>query len=145
MVVGQQRQRHTAQGAAVEQALRASDGFASAQDVFAELRAAGAGVGLSTVYRHLQALVTSGQADVIHNPDGQATYRFCGSGAATAHHHHLVCRACGRAVEVEGRAVERWAAQVADKHGYVDVDHTVEVFGRCPRCARTATATPGRG
>jgi Fur family ferric uptake transcriptional regulator len=131
-------QRATSQGAAVRAALEAHDGFRSAQDVHAALREDGSKVGLSTVYRHLQALTDAGLVDVIHNPDGETTYRFCGD-KGDRHHHHLVCRSCGRAVEVEGAAVERWAADVARRAGYVEVDHTVEVFGLCPACA---TARP---
>jgi Fur family ferric uptake transcriptional regulator len=55
-------------------------------------------------------------------------YRRCTSGA---HHHHLVCRECGRTVEVEGPAVERWADAVAAQHGFRDVSHTLEIFGTC--------------
>ena len=98
------------------------------------LRADGARVGLSTVYRHLQSLVDVGVVDVIHTPEGETTYRYCGE-AAQAHHHHLVCRQCGRTQEIEGRVVERWAATVAQEHGYTDVDHTVELFGTCTACA----------
>ena len=38
-------------------------------------------------------------------------------------------------VEVEGPAVERWASSVADKHGFVDIDHTLVIMGTCPACA----------
>jgi Fur family ferric uptake transcriptional regulator len=31
--------------------------------------------------------------------------------------------------------VERWADRVAAEAGFVDVDHTVEIFGLCPGCA----------
>ncbi|HEU5266259.1 MAG TPA: Fur family transcriptional regulator [Jatrophihabitans sp.] len=129
------RQRSTRQGAAVRDALRAAGGFRSAQDVYAVLRGNGATVGLSTVYRHLQALVDDNLVDVIHTTDGEATYRFCGDPVEGHHHHHLVCRNCGRTEEIEGRAVERWAGEVARTHGYAEVDHTVELFGVCPRCA----------
>jgi len=129
------RHRSTVQGGAVRAALQAAPGFRSAQDVYARLRAEGQSVGLSTVYRHLQALAEQGLADVIHTPEGETTYRLCGEAEAAHHHHHLVCRQCGRAEEVEGRAVERWATEVADKFGFTDVDHTVEVFGVCAECA----------
>jgi Fur family ferric uptake transcriptional regulator len=119
----------------VRRALIEQDGFRSAQDIYANLRSQGHKVGLSTVYRHLQTLTEQGAADAIHSPDGETTYRFCGE-TPTSHHHHLVCRACGRAEEVEGRAIERWATEVAARHGYTDVDHTIEVFGICPTCAR---------
>jgi Fur family ferric uptake transcriptional regulator len=127
--------RSTAQGAAVKEALLAEEGFRSAQEVYAALRGAGQKIGLSTVYRHLQAFTEQGLADAIHNADGETTYRYCGDRAGH-HHHHLVCRGCGRAEEVQGKAVERWAGEIAEKYGYIDVDHTVEVFGTCGDCAR---------
>ncbi len=84
------------------------------------LRERGAGVGLTTVYRTLQALADSGEVDVLRASMAEAVYRRC----STGHHHHLVCRNCGRTVEVEGPAVERWADRVAAEHGFVDVSHT---------------------
>jgi Fur family ferric uptake transcriptional regulator len=128
------KQRATRQGGAVKDALSAADGFRSAQDVYAVLRAQGENVGLSTVYRHLQTLAEDGLVDVIHTPEGETTYRYCGQ-ALERHHHHLVCRDCGRAEEIEGRAIEKWAESVAVKHGYTAVDHTVELFGTCSACA----------
>lgn len=118
----------------MREALSSTEGFCSAQDVYATLRAAGSSVGLSTVYRHLQSLVDAGEVDVIHTPEGETTYRACGQ-ARNTHHHHLVCRHCGRTEEIEGRVVERWATAVAEEHGFTDVDHTVELFGTCAACA----------
>ena len=59
---------------------------------------------------------------------GEAVYRRC---ATADHHHHLVCRRCGRTVEIEGPAVETWAQRVADAHGFSDLSHTAEIFGLC--------------
>ena len=126
--------RNTRQRAAVNAVFDGLDGFHSAQEVHAKLRASGDTIGLSTVYRHLQALVDEGVVDVIQTPEGEATYRYCGE-QGSGHHHHLVCRRCGDTAEIEGRAIERWAGEVAREHGYVDVDHTIELFGVCPRCA----------
>ncbi|HJQ42007.1 MAG TPA: transcriptional repressor [Jatrophihabitantaceae bacterium] len=128
------KHRSTRQGSAVKDALRSAGGFRSAQDVYAALRAQGAAVGLSTVYRHLQALADDGSVDAIQSPDGETAYRYCGD-VGTGHHHHLVCRVCGRAEEIEGPAIEKWASQVAREHGYAEVDHTVELFGTCANCS----------
>lgn len=122
--------RTTRQRTAVRGALEAAGGFRSAQELHAGLREEG--VGLTTVYRSLQVLADAGEVDVLRGTDGEAVYRLCG---AASHHHHLVCRSCGRAEELEGPAVERWAAAVAAEHGFRDVEHTVEVFGTCPACA----------
>ncbi|MFY9489351.1 MAG: transcriptional repressor, partial [Mycobacterium sp.] len=43
---------------------------------------------------------------------------------------------CGSAVEVSGREVEAWAAEVAAAHGFTDVTHTIELFGTCSDCRR---------
>ena len=125
-------QRSTRQRAAVTAALATNDDFKSAQDLHAMLRDQGAAVGLTTVYRTLQALADVGEVDVLRTPDGESVYRRC---QTDAHHHHLVCRRCGRTVEVEGPAVEEWAEQVGAKHGFTDVSHTVEIFGLCATCS----------
>jgi Fur family ferric uptake transcriptional regulator len=106
------------------------DDFRSAQDIHELVRRRGDPVGLSTVYRTLQAMAEAGEIDVLRSDDGESRYRRCSSG----HHHHLVCRDCGRTVEVEGPTVERWADRVAAEHGFADVSHTLEIFGRCNAC-----------
>ena len=122
--------RSTRQRAAVASVLEGQTEFRTAQEIHQALRASGAAVGLTTVYRTLQALADSEEVDVLRNADGENAYRRCSKG----HHHHLVCRSCGRTVEVEGPAVERWADKIADEHGFTDVAHTLEIFGTCSNC-----------
>ena len=130
---GEGSQGESRQRTAVADVLDKVDGFRSAQELHDLLRHDGASVGLTTVYRHLQALADAGQVDVLRTDDGEQVYRRC---PTDAHHHHLVCRACGRSVEIEGPEVESWALSMAEDHGFVDVSHTVEVFGTCGACAR---------
>lgn len=127
--------RNTRQRGAVSALLAETDDFRSAQELHALLRERGERVGLTTVYRALQALADAGEIDVMRLPAGEQLFRRCSRG----HHHHLVCRACGRTVEVEGPAVEDWADRVAGRHGYVDISHTLEIFGTCPSCAVLAS------
>ena len=123
--------RPTRQRRAVAVALQSCEDFRSAQEIQELLRRNGENVGLSTVYRTLQALADSGDVDVLRTEDGEAVYRRC----STTHHHHLVCRSCGRTVEVEGPTVERWSSAIAKEHGFSDVSHTLEIFGTCPSCS----------
>ncbi len=123
--------RPTRQRRAVAAVMESFDDFRSAQDIHDLLKRAGKNVGLSTVYRTLTALADGGEVDVLRTEDGEALYRRCSG----AHHHHLVCRSCGRTVEVEGPAVERWADSVAAEHEFIDVSHTLEIFGTCRSCA----------
>src|SRR5699024_9425246 len=98
------------------------------------MRSTGTPIGLATVYRILQALAEAGEVDVVRTGDGEALYRLCRS---TEHHHHLLCRRCGRAVELDAQVVERWATSVAEEHGFTAVDHVVEIVGTCADCAAT--------
>lgn len=127
--------RATRQRAAVAQALRDNSGFHSAQEYFDMLRTRGERIGLTTVYRTLQAMVSSGDVDVLVGTDGEARYRGCGQ--AMGHHHHLVCRGCGVTVEIAAAEVELWASTVAKAHAFSSVDHTVELSGICQRCDST--------
>lgn len=125
--------RKTRQRAEVLALLREMEGFHSAQQLHQMLLARKAGVGLTTVYRTLQLLVDAGEIDSTRLPGGEQLFRRCSQGR---HHHHLVCRDCGRTVEVAGPVVERWADRVAAQHGFVDVGHTLEIFGTCAECVR---------
>ncbi|MCV7029644.1 Fur family transcriptional regulator [Mycobacterium sherrisii] len=122
--------RSTRQRAAISTLLETLDDFRSAQELHDELRRRGENIGLTTVYRTLQAMASSGAVDTLRTDTGESVYRRC----SDHHHHHLVCRHCGSAIEVGDREVEKWAAQVAVKHGYSDVSHTIEIFGTCPNC-----------
>lgn len=130
--MSQQTVRTTRQRRAVAAVLADVDAFTSAQEIHEILRGRGDSVGLSTVYRSLQAMVETDEVDALRNDEGEVLYRRCSSG----HHHHLVCRTCGRTVEVEGPAVERWADRVAASHGFTEVAHTLEIFGTCTQCSR---------
>jgi Fur family ferric uptake transcriptional regulator len=123
--------RATRQRGAIIALLEKLDGFRSAQELHEDLRRSGANIGLTTVYRTLQALESANLVDMVRTDSGESVYRRC---AAPHHHHHLVCRSCGAAVEVSGHEVEAWAAEVAAEHGFSEVDHTVELFGTCAGC-----------
>ncbi len=123
--------RDTRQRRAIVELLDAVEEFRSAQELHEELRRRSENIGLTTVYRTLQTLAAAGQVDMVRTDTGESVYRRC---AATHHHHHLVCRECGSAVEVSGREVEAWAAEVAAAYGFTNVNHTIELFGTCGDC-----------
>ena len=130
------KQRMTKQRAAVADALEGGD-FRSAQAWHDALRHEGATIGLATVYRTLQSLADSGEVDAVVTESGETLYRRCGAGED--HHHHLRCRNCGAAVELDAPAVEAWAAAVGARYGYTDIAHTVELTGLCAQCQAART------
>jgi Fur family ferric uptake transcriptional regulator len=121
-------QRNTRQRAAILETLSRQVDFRSAQQIHEQMRADGETVGLATVYRNLQALSRAGRLDVLVAGDGESLYRQCED---TGHHHHLVCRECGRTVEFLAPKLEASMTAIAREHGFTEVDHTLEVFGLC--------------
>lgn len=129
-------ERQTKQKDAIHAALAGCDEFISAQDLHRRMQDAGSRIGLATVYRQLNALADSGAADTIRL-DGQQLFRLCGD---DGHHHHLVCRECGRTVEIDPPS-ETWLRKVAEGHGFTVERHTLEVFGLCSECREKAKET----
>ena len=125
-------QRNTWQRERVREALADARGFVSAQSLHATLRDENTGIGLATVYRALAGLAAQGAADSLQSPDGESLYRAC---ATRGHHHHLICRSCGVAVEIEATDVEQWARRTAAANGFIEAEHIVDIFGLCAACA----------
>jgi Fur family ferric uptake transcriptional regulator len=106
--------------------------FSSAQDLHGRLKDAGEKVGLATIYSQLRALADAGEIDSVRGDSGEILYRRCD---LVSHHHHLVCRRCGHAVELDAPEVETWARRVGGRHGFRHLDHVLEITGICDRCS----------
>ena len=128
-------QRVTRQHTALRELLDELDEFRSAQQLHAQLLARGAGVGLATVYRTLGSMAQAGEVDVLRTEQGESLYLRCAPLAARTHHHHLVCRVCGRTVDVAGPNLEEYVEGIGRGQGFVDVEHTLELHGTCAACA----------
>lgn len=132
-------ERMTRQKRAVAAVLAETDEFSSAQELHARLRDHGQRVGLATVYAQLRVLADAGAVDSLRSDSGETLYRRCG---LSGHHHHLVCRQCGRAVELDAPEVEAWAQTLGRRHGFSELDHVLEITGVCDRCAAVAPPPP---
>ena len=133
-------QRNTWQRERVREALSDAQGFVSAQTLHARLRDDNTGIGLATVYRALAGLAAGGDADSLQSPEGENLFRAC---ETRGHHHHLICRSCGVAVEIEADAVEEWAQRTAAQHGFTEAEHVVDIFGICADCAQARARERG--
>ncbi|MGY5317683.1 Fur family transcriptional regulator [Neomicrococcus lactis] len=129
--------RNTRQRRSIEAALGEVPDFMSAQELFVWLQNRGDKVSLATVYRVLQSMADEGSVDVVRSNDGESVFRRC---AMDEHHHHLLCRNCGKTVEIEAPHVEEWAASIAAKYGFTQATHVVEISGLCAECSARALA-----
>ena len=102
----------------------------SAEEVYKELVEAGEDVGLATVYRVLSQFASAGILIRRNFEHGTALFEL-----DDGHHHdHLICVMCGKVVEFIDEEVEKRQFEIAQKHGYSLVDHSMALYGVCPAC-----------
>ena len=104
-------------------------GHFTANDLLTDATAHDVRVGRATVFRTLDLLATRGQLERIDLPNGEHAYVAC---APREHHHHVVCRVCGKSVEVEESGLQSVVGEIARRSGYRIDSHRLELFGLCP-------------
>lgn len=104
----------------------------SAQEIHDHLRSARRPVGIASVYRALDALVELRLVKRVDAGDGVA--RFEPASSDGEHHHHLVCRDCGKVEAFSDSRLERAIDRVAGGLGYAVDEHEVVLTGACADC-----------
>jgi Fur family ferric uptake transcriptional regulator len=105
----------------------------SAQDIFDRLRVARRPVGIASVYRALETLTELRLVKRVEAGDGIARYEPAPPDGD--HHHHLVCRDCGKVEAFTDPRLERAIDKVANGLGYDVDEHEVVLTGACADCA----------
>ena len=105
----------------------------SAQEIYDRLRAARRPVGIASVYRALETLSTLRLVKRVDAGDGIARYEP--AAADGDHHHHLVCRDCGKVEAFTDPRLERAIDKVAYGLGYDVDEHEIVLTGACADCA----------
>lgn len=123
--------RNTRQRRIIKATMEELGDFISAQDLHLTLANRKEQVSLATTYRVLQSLANAGELDSVKGIEGETLYRHR---QVKDHHHHLLCRRCGTAIELEAPALEDWALAMGKQHGFSELEHVVEVTGYCPDC-----------
>ena len=85
---------------------------------------AGEEVGLATVYRVLTQFETAGLV-MRHNFDsGHSVFEL----DRGEHHDHMVCTDTGEVVEFHNDQIEKLQKEIASKHGFELVDHSLVLY-----------------
>jgi Fur family transcriptional regulator, ferric uptake regulator len=133
---------------AVLMAICEAGGQASGADLLALGRVHHPPLGLVTVYRTLDLLLSLGLVRKLHLTEGCHTYALSLSGSQTetrgnephSHGHHIICQRCNRAVEFNGCDLDAVVLTVEAQTGFRVEEHWLEMFGVCPVCRERETA-----
>jgi Fur family ferric uptake transcriptional regulator len=114
----------------IAEILNANKQYLTAAEIHTRLTKTGHKVALSTVYRTLDHLLGKGQVNARTDADGETAYISC----AGAHHHHAICRTCGKVEDVDCGAIDAFAESLRADNGFQLEDHAMEFFGTCKAC-----------
>jgi len=118
---------------AVVEALAAHECAVTALDLDDELARRRPRVARASVYRALEQLEQLGLVRRIEVARGVAGYeRVDPTGH---HHHHAICRDCGRMVPFEDRSLEQAIGKLCESMDFEVAEHDVVLRGRCERCS----------
>lgn len=122
----------TPQRLAILHVLRHTGKHLSPSQVYQQAKHDLPGLTEPTVYRTLEFLAENGLARPARTASGHLTYEIAGED-----HHHLVCRVCGREIQVRHRLLENLYRELESESGYVRIDSHMTFFGVCPNCQNT--------
>ncbi len=108
----------------------------TAADIDADVRAEIGAISLQAVYDALGTLTEKGLIRRIQPAGSPARYED----RVGDNHHHLICRACGRMVDVDCAVGDTPCLTAANDSGYEIDEAEVIYWGRCPECVAAAPA-----
>jgi Fur family ferric uptake transcriptional regulator len=101
----------------------------TAEDIYRHLVGHGEDIGLATVYRVLTQFAAAGLVLKHNFEGGQAVYEL----DQGQHHDHMVDMDTGKVIEFSSPEIEALQKQVAEKHGFEIVEHSLVLYVRAKK------------
>ena len=122
--------RITPQREMIIEALAHSPHHVTAEEIYAQVHERARAVNIATIYRTLDFLVAQGMAGRAGLQDGRVVYAAANHGP----HLHLVCRACGCAIDASQEMLAALEGQLRQQYGFAaDLQH-LTIAGLCSSC-----------
>jgi len=122
--------RLTPQRAVILNAIEHREGHFSTEEVYAQIKPRYARLNISTVYRTLELLRTTGLVTETDLGDGKTRYHTAEKG----HHHHLVCQRCGITTDLDDSLLNPLREKLARQYGFRANLRHAAIFGVCAKC-----------
>jgi Fe2+ or Zn2+ uptake regulation protein len=121
--------RLTRQRMTILHILNHDGGHLTPSQVYLRARETMPGITEPTVYRTLEFLADNHLAMAAHVGSGKLVYEIAGRD-----HHHLICRSCGKSVEMDHATLSRAYRLMEKVTGYKQITSHTTFFGLCSAC-----------
>ncbi|MFC1566677.1 Fur family transcriptional regulator [bacterium] len=130
--------RFTAVREAIINIMENSDTHLSVDDIYNKVKKQHDGVNLTTIYRNLEILINMGIVLKYDFGDGRARYELVSHFDKKPFHIHLICKSCGRVIDVEDFMCEhknKKVETIKKKYKFL-IDEEIHQFrGICSNCS----------
>ncbi|WP_157950147.1 Fur family transcriptional regulator [Vallitalea okinawensis] len=106
--------------------------FLSADTILCQAKKINTHINMSTVYRNLLLLEELHLVHKILSEDGIANYKLV---QVHTHHHHIICRSCGKTDIIDYCPIKELNTLVEEKH-FKLTEHKLELYGYCENCIK---------
>lgn len=112
----------------------------SAEDIYMKVHPVYPAIGLTSVYRTLEVLTSTGLVYKFDFGDGRARYELAEGSKGARHHHHLVCTDCNRVinytdfVDEELALLKKAEEGLSKKYNFIITNHLIQFYGLCNKC-----------
>ncbi len=112
------------------------------EEVHEHLLKNGNKVGIATVYRRIERLVSEGLVAKYENGNGEAAcFQYTGSGCLESEHFHLKCEKCNSLIHLECSELSQIASHLLESHGFKLNPLRTVFHGLCSECAKIDAQT----
>ena len=133
--------RMTPQRLMIVSAIESSENHISAEDIYAQVVAKYPNVNVSTVYRTLELLEQLGLVTKTEMGVGRIMYHPLEKG----HHHHLVCRECGKMIDLDESTLTPLKETLLRDYQFIaDLRH-LGILGLCANCKQKSQVKSENG
>jgi len=131
-VLQAQGYRLTPQRMLVIEALHSAESHISAEEIYEQLHSRYPYSNISTIYRTLELLKKLNLVTETDFGEGRVRYHV----AEKSHHHHLVCRTCGKVIDLDESVLSFLQGALLRDYGFnADLRH-LAISGECSDCRK---------
>lgn len=112
----------------------------SVEEIYFEAHKNYPSIGITTVYRTLDLLVSWGVVHKFDFGEGKSRYELIGHPKGLGHHHHLICRDCKKIInytdliDQEIELITKLEKRLSKKYNFKIQNHIIEFYGVCNNC-----------